>query len=70
MLDGGERRRERVDGTPVLRCEQREADFARRERDVGVGDARCECYLWRGEGVVGWEGDAELPEAAFCDGFC
>lgn len=40
----------------MLRRKQRETDLARRERDVGVGDARAKADgRWR-EGIVGGDG--------------
>lgn len=48
----------------MLRGQEGEADLARCEGDVGVGDARGEADRGRGEGVVWGDGDGEVPEAA------
>lgn len=63
-MDSGERRGKRVDGTPVLRREEGETDLAGREGDVRMGDASCEVDCRWCEGVVWWDCDSEVPEAA------
>lgn len=64
-MDGGECRRERVDGTPVLRGQEGKADLASSERDVGVRYTRCEVDRGRRQRVIRWDGDAQMPEAAY-----
>lgn len=44
--------RERIRGSPVLRCEKGEADFAGGEGDVGVGDSGVEADCGRCVGVI------------------
>lgn len=63
-MDGCEGGGERVDRTPVFGCEEGETDFAGCEGDVWVGYSCCEVDCWWCEGVVGGDGDAEVPEAA------
>jgi hypothetical protein len=64
-VDGGERGRKRVDGTPVFRREEGQTDLAGREGDVRVGYPGCEVDCWWCEGVVWWDCDSEVPEAAW-----
>lgn len=52
LVDGGERGRKRVDGTPVLRREEGQTDLAGREGDVWVGYPRREVDCRWCEGVI------------------
>lgn len=63
-MDGSDGGGKRVDGTPVLGRQEGQADFAGREGDIRVRDPRCEMDRRRCEGVVRWDGDPEVPEAA------
>lgn len=63
-MDGGERGRKRVDGTPVFGREEGQTDLAGRKGDVRVGYPGCEVDCWWCKGVVWWDCDSEVPEAA------
>lgn len=49
----------------MLRRQEREADLARAEGDVGMRDGRAEVDDGRLEGVGRWDRDVEEPEAVY-----
>lgn len=68
LVDSGERRGKRVDGTPVFRREESETDLAGREGDVRVRYAGCEVDCRGCKGIVWWDCDSEVPKAAWGGG--
>lgn len=49
----------------MFRREEGQTDLAGREGDVRVGYPGCEVDCWWCEGVVWWDCDSEVPEAAW-----
>jgi len=56
---------DRVDGTPMLGGEKRQADLSSGEGDVRMRDSSIEGDSWWIQWIVGWDKYTQTPEAAF-----